>query len=119
VLNHHNRKGTAWGLFDHDGVKDEIGTINLLTPSAVVRAREEIQTGQSVALNWGLEKIHEPTHGRCQMKHTFVDWRKKPGFDFYSYDDEVEINTQSGSQWDGLRKLILCLLKLNVIYAVV
>lgn len=26
----------------------------------------------------------------------------KPGF--VGYDDELHINTQSGSQWDGLRK---------------
>ena len=42
-------------MFDKDGKKDEIGTINLLTESVVLRAKEEIQTGKSVALNWGLE----------------------------------------------------------------
>lgn len=67
-----------------------------------MRAREEIQTGRSVSLNWGLEKIHEPTHGRAVFEHTFIDWRKKPGCSFFSYDDEVTINTQSG-EIDGLR----------------
>lgn len=36
----------AWGLFDHDGVKDEVGTINLLTPEVVVNAKKEIHDRQ-------------------------------------------------------------------------
>lgn len=42
--------GCAWGLFDKDGVRDEIGTLNLLTPETVLQARDEIQTGKSVVL---------------------------------------------------------------------
>lgn len=71
-----------------------------------MRAKKEIQLGRSVALNWGLDKLSEPTMGRSTLKHELVDWRKKPGFDFYSWDDEISINTQTGSQWDGLRKLV-------------
>ena len=78
--------------------------MNLLTPSTVLRAREEIKTGKSVALNWGMEKLHEPGFGRLGLDHKFIDWRKKPGYDFYSWDDEITVNTQTGSQWDGLRK---------------
>jgi hypothetical protein len=92
--------GTAWGLFDANGAKDEVGTINLLTPTVVVRARQEIQIGRSVALNWGLDKLHEPGFGRAVLSHTFVDWRQKPGFDFYSYDDEITVNTQTGELSD-------------------
>ncbi|KAK0386768.1 hypothetical protein NLU13_6604 [Sarocladium strictum] len=95
--------GCAWGLFDRDGVKDELGTLNLLTPEVVLRAKEEIKTGQTVALNWGLDKLHDETFGRSVLRHEFVDWREKPGFAFYSWDDEIAINTQTGSQWDGLR----------------
>jgi hypothetical protein len=121
------RHGCAWGLFDRDGKKDEIGTFNLLTPSVVMRAREEIKTGTSISLNWGLDRLNEITFGRSILKHEKVDWRTKPGFDFYSYDDEVSFNTQTGgkdhepssnlcaaqafvltkitgSQWDGLRE---------------
>ncbi|KFH43981.1 hypothetical protein ACRE_052300 [Hapsidospora chrysogenum ATCC 11550] len=97
------RQGFAWGLFDKDGVKDQLGTINLLTPEVVVRAREEIQTGKSVALNWGLNRLSQETFGRSVLKHELVNWREKPGFTFYSWDDEISINTQTGSQWDGLR----------------
>ena len=88
--------GTAWGLFDRNGERDEIGTLNLLTPGVVVRAREEIRTGKSVALNWGLEKLHEPGFGRAVLDHKFIDWRKKPDYPFFSYDDEITVNTQTG-----------------------
>lgn len=44
--------GCAWGLFDKEGVRDEVGTLNLLTPETVLKAREEIQTGVSVVLKY-------------------------------------------------------------------
>jgi hypothetical protein len=42
--------GVAWGLFDKDGVKDEVGTLNLLTNEVVLRAKEEIVTGKSIVM---------------------------------------------------------------------
>ncbi|KAK5095700.1 hypothetical protein LTR70_003369 [Exophiala xenobiotica] len=93
----------SWGLFDKDGVKDEVGTVNLLTPEVVAEAAKEVKLGKSVSLNWGLEKMHKPFGARLALNHKFIDWRQKEGFDFYCYDDEVNVNTQSGSQWDGLR----------------
>ncbi|ORY03953.1 putative cyclase-domain-containing protein [Clohesyomyces aquaticus] len=93
--------GTAWGLFDKDGIRDEVGTLNLLTPSVVVAAGKEIQTGKSVVLNWGLEHVAEPGFGRIRLEHKIIDWRKIQ--DYYSYDDEIKLNPQAGSQWDGLR----------------
>lgn len=62
----------------------------------VVRAKEEIQTGKSVALNWGLNRLSQETFGRSVLKHELVNWREKPGFTFYSWDDEISINTQTG-----------------------
>jgi hypothetical protein len=96
----HNSHGMAWGLFDKDGVRDEIGTINLLTPEVVVKAREEIQTGKSISLNWGLEKQHQPGFMRKSLHHVIIDWKEKAkangGPSFYSYDDEITVNTQAG-----------------------
>ena len=89
---------SAWGLFDKDGEKDSLGTLNLLTPEVVASAASEIKTGVSVALNWGLEKMHDPGRGRPTLEHKFVNWREKEGFDFYSWDDEITINTQSGEK---------------------
>lgn len=79
----------------------------MLTPEVVIKAGKEIQTGKSVALNWGLEKLHNAGFGRKALVHRFVNWRttdengEEKGF--YCFDDEVEFNTQTGSQWDGLR----------------
>ena len=42
--------GTAWGLFDKDGVQDELGTLNYLTHEVVLNAKKEIQEGGSVVL---------------------------------------------------------------------
>jgi len=71
--------------------------LNLLTPEVVLRAKEEIGTGQSVALNWGLHNLGEETFGRSILKHEFVNWREKENFPFYSWDDEISINTQTGT----------------------
>jgi hypothetical protein len=43
-------QGCAWGVFDRDGEKDELGTLNLLTPEVVASAASEISVGVSVAL---------------------------------------------------------------------
>jgi hypothetical protein len=113
--------GTAWGLFDTDGVPDEVGTLNLLTPEVVLEAKKEIETGKSVVLkyaqycyatveirtdsvlhSWSLDRVHEPGFDRVKPAFEVFDWHKKSAW--YSYDDQVVINTQSGSQWDGLRK---------------
>lgn len=96
---------SAWGLFDKDGVKDEIGTINLLTPEVVAEAGKEIKSGKSVALNWGLEKLHQPGNGRAILQHKFIDWRTKGDSTLYCYDDEITVNTQTGDYfwvlWNG------------------
>jgi hypothetical protein len=69
----------------------------------VAAAASEIRQGVSVSLNWGLEKVHEPAVGRSRFEHKVIDLGAQMGVPFYSWDDEVRINTQSGSQWDGLR----------------
>jgi hypothetical protein len=43
-------KGAAWGVFDKDGKKDVRGTLNFITRDVVKKAKDEIQTGQSVVL---------------------------------------------------------------------
>lgn len=43
-------KGCSWDLWDCDGVKDEFGTLNLLTSSVVSSAAAEIKDGISVSL---------------------------------------------------------------------
>jgi len=43
-------KGFAWGVFDKDGKKDVLGTLNFLTPEVVKAAAAEVKDGISVSL---------------------------------------------------------------------
>lgn len=43
-------QGCAWGLFDRDGHKDLVGTLNFLTPGVVKRAAAEVKEGFSISL---------------------------------------------------------------------
>lgn len=43
-------QGCAWGVFDKDGKKDMLGTLNLLTPEIVASAATEIKDGVSISL---------------------------------------------------------------------
>lgn len=43
-------QGCAWGVFDKDGKKDALGTLNLLTPDVVKEAYKEAKEGISVSL---------------------------------------------------------------------
>jgi putative cyclase len=86
---------SAWGVFGDD---DQIGTLNLLTPERVAAAAQLVKTGRVFALNWELELPHPPLFSRAAMRHT-INRRRRNVFDDV-YDD---FNTQSSSQWDGLR----------------
>ena len=43
-------QGCAWGVFDKDGKKDLLGTLNLLTPEVVKGACAEARNGVSISL---------------------------------------------------------------------
>ncbi len=43
-------KGCAWGVFDKDGQKDTLGTLNLLDRETVRNAAQEVKLGDSVSL---------------------------------------------------------------------
>ncbi|QIW97636.1 hypothetical protein AMS68_003154 [Peltaster fructicola] len=94
-------QGSLWGFFDKDGQKDEIGTLNLLTEELVRQtAINEIRTGQHVQLDWCLENVEFPGFGRKKFEQTVVNLAP---LGFAALDDEIYINTQSGSQWDSLK----------------
>lgn len=90
--------GCAWGLWDTPGHKDDLGTLNLLTPDVIRSARNEIQVGIRVAINWSLDNCATPHSRRKPPEHRIM-----PLPDWTGHDDEVSMNTQSGSQWDGFR----------------
>ncbi|KAI8050653.1 uncharacterized protein B0P05DRAFT_443852, partial [Gilbertella persicaria] len=89
-------KGTAWGVWGED---DNIGTLNLLTPERVMNASKCIKTGKRFPLNWGLEHPVVPLFGRETLVHRLVELHDGAHFDD-CYDG---FNTQTTSQWDGLR----------------
>jgi hypothetical protein len=87
--------GNAWGLY---GPKDELGALNLLTPGIVKQAAQEIQLGERVSLDWYLNLPTYPSFNRPGFK-----WRLHSKAPRSVNDDFIDINTQSSSQWDGLR----------------
>ncbi|KAJ3768262.1 hypothetical protein FB446DRAFT_287921 [Lentinula raphanica] len=91
-----NMKGCAWEVWGKD---DQLGTINLLTEEVVKRAAaEEIITGTTVSLNWPIQFPSKPLFRRKSP-----EVRMMPQTPRIVRDDEIHINTQSGTQWDGLR----------------
>ncbi|KAG9254757.1 putative cyclase-domain-containing protein [Emericellopsis atlantica] len=88
---------TAWIW----GPDDEIGRINLLTPERVREAKtKELLDGDVVSLNWPLNLPKKPSFGRQAAKLTLK--QTTPDTEM-SQDDLIDMNTQSGSQWDGFR----------------
>lgn len=86
-------QGCAWGVFDQDGKRDNLGTLNLLTPQVVLAAKDEIKAGISVSVNWPLNKVHQPGFGRKVPEHRILDL--KPGNGGHPvHDDELHVNTQ-------------------------
>jgi hypothetical protein len=87
--------GNAWGRF---GERDQMGTLNLLTPDIVKAASEEIKEGVRISLDWHLSKPANPFFGRQIFYHHIHS--KAPRT---VNDDILLFNTQCSTQWDGLR----------------
>jgi hypothetical protein len=94
-------QGCAWGIFDKDGKKDHLGTLNYITPEVVKEAAAEVKAGVSVSLNWPIGAINTPGFARKGLDHTVLDFMDTP-FKIHGFDDEVAFNTQCSSQWDSL-----------------
>ncbi|KAF7777723.1 hypothetical protein Agabi119p4_3795 [Agaricus bisporus var. burnettii] len=96
--NYKNFSGCAWGIWGSD---DDLGTVNLLTDEVVQKAAaEEIRNGKSVSLNWPVNFPSKPMFNR---KTPEVKMISRTPAAMMPRDDEIHINTQSGTQWDGLR----------------
>ncbi|KAH6895930.1 hypothetical protein B0T10DRAFT_229217 [Thelonectria olida] len=100
-------QGCAWGVFDRDGKKDMVGTLNFLTPEVVQAAAKEVKDGISISLNWSLNamnKLNIP--GRKAAEHRILyipeSLSMLPFEQGKSWDDELDFNTQCSSQWDSL-----------------
>jgi len=117
-------KGCAWGLFDKDGKKDLLGTLNLLTPEVVRGAAAEVKDGVSISLKYVhkckkkqrkgkeidqsrfslpinlLESV--PMPGRKKPEHNIMTLQEAGLSAGHGFDDEVSFNTQCCTQWDSL-----------------
>jgi len=87
----------AWGAH---GASDELGFLNRQTPAVVAAAAaSEIRTGVRVPLDAALDfQGAKPLFGRQVFQKDV--YQKKPRI---VHDDTWSFNTQSSTQWDGLR----------------
>jgi len=79
------------------GDDDELGRLNLLTPRRIAKAAKLIRSGETVGLNFPAELPNPPFFGREPFEH------KLKSISEHGFDDLHNMNTQSGSQWDGFR----------------
>ncbi|KAI9275496.1 hypothetical protein BDA99DRAFT_430943 [Phascolomyces articulosus] len=89
---------TAWGVW---GTEDNFGTLNHLTEERVLKASQCIRRGALFPLNWRLESPTPHFFERPRIDHRVEPCTVMSDKLF----DEVyhNFNTQSSSQWDGLR----------------
>lgn len=92
--------GNAWGLY---GPNDELGALNMITPSAVKAAAQEIQTGDRVSLDWYLNLPSHPSFNRPSFSWKMKNKEHPDGAKRTVNDDHLDFNTQGSSQWDGFR----------------
>lgn len=100
------------------GTEDELGTLNRLTDDIVKAAAAEIKTGTRISLNLPLDALGEqPFFGRQAFHRELVaktprtgksSLRRRKGLQvrlrLSAVNDDIwTFNTQSSSQWDGLR----------------
>lgn len=93
-------KGCAWEIFDKNGTKDQLGTLNLLTAARVLEAaQQEIRSGEQVSLNLGLSTIKYAAFNRKVLEHKVIDLAS---IGFAGFDEELSFNPQTGSHWNSL-----------------
>ena len=83
--------------------------LNILTPEVILTAAREIKLGQSIQLDLRLDHFDYGIAGRERFEQTIVDFKEKckghEDYDIVAHDDVIKLNTQSSSQWDGLRHI--------------
>lgn len=94
-LNQGDPPFSAWGLY---GKEDELGALNRLTSDVVLNAAREIKIGTRISLDNPLDLQKVPFFGRSVFTKNVIT--KAPRC---VNDDTWSFNTQSSSQWDGLR----------------
>jgi hypothetical protein len=85
--------GASWGVWDDD----RLGCLNLLTPERARRGLACATRGVVFPLDIDLALVDPPLFGRRAPVHEVLP--RTP----LSSDDQVLLNTQSATQWDGFR----------------
>ncbi|KAK5988492.1 hypothetical protein PT974_09975 [Cladobotryum mycophilum] len=85
----------TWGIFDQDGVKDKFGTLNFLTPEIVQAAAKELAHQRPLQTPSLLSQPAQAQNHRPLRP-------RPPATRSLAWDDEIDFNTQSSSQWDSL-----------------
>ncbi len=87
-----------WGRF---GDLDELGTINLITSSAVLRGAACVRSGLTFTLNLPLDQPRHRQIGRPPLERVALA-RNHPYKGMMLNDDYVVLATQGSTQWDAL-----------------
>src|SRR5262245_47963928 len=88
--------GTSWGLF---GERDELGTLNLLTPERARASASLVRTGEVFALNWDVALPDPSPFRQPPVRHQI-------GAGGLGRDDWLDrFYLQGSSQWYGLRHI--------------
>ena len=85
--------GSSWGLWD-----PRFGALDLLTPERVLAGVRSVRKGVVFSLNLELELPDPPVYARARLEHRVLG-------EGHGHDDELSMNTQSSSQWDGFRHI--------------
>jgi kynurenine formamidase len=86
-----------WGAF---GEGDELGTLNYLTPAAVLRGAQSIRTGERFPLSLPLDLPTGRHHGRPELEK--VAFRHNASiYGLVANDDYVVLALQGSTQWDS------------------
>lgn len=83
--------------------------MNLLTPEVKLAAAQEVKLGKSIQLDLRLDYFATGMVGRERFEQEIVDFQTRmkdnPDYCIVGHDDIIKLNTQSSSQWDGLRHI--------------
>src|SRR5437868_10729999 len=86
-----------WGVF---GEADELGTLNYLTPEAVLRGAAAVRTGERYPLSLPLDLPTGRHHGRPELEK--VAFRRNADvYGLVANDDYVVLALQGSTQWDS------------------
>lgn len=92
----HGPQCNTWDIFPDKN----LGRLMLLTPERVKAATALIKTGETIGLDWRIDRPRTQPFARQLCNHSVIKTHDLPNGGAV-FDDLLDINTQSSSQWDG------------------